>query len=232
MANKMAKKSRRAATPAPSTAPKTSPQKPSRMEPKNTSELDAATVVAPVPAGIMLRLFAMLYDSLLLIAIWMIVSAILVPFGVSTSASSAHELTVISPVYQQFVLVPTLVLVTWLFYGYFWRRIGHTLGMQTWRLTVLRHSGERLRWSDAFARCAAACLLPLGCGVIAQFAWHDYRALLCVVAGFLGNYLWILWSSNKMAWHDQLSNTMVWKLPPEPKANKRKFLGWFEEKND
>lgn len=198
-----------------------------------TTGAPADPAATATQAGIMLRLFAMMYDGLLLVAFWMIISAILVPFGTSEQSARTHELALVSPLFRQFVLVPALVMVTWLFYGYFWTRVGQTLGMQTWRLKVLRHNNEPLRWSDAIGRCAAACLLPLVCGLISQFAWHDDRALLIsVTLGFFGNYFWILWSSSHSAWHDQLSGTVVWQLPPEPKATKRKFLGWFAEKND
>ena len=193
----------------------------------------AVAPLAPTPAGMMVRLFAMIYDGLLLVAFWMIISAILVPLGTSEQSAKTHELALVSPLFRQFVLFPALVLVTWFFYGYFWVRIGQTLGMQTWRLKVVRHNGESVRWGDAISRCAAACLLPLVCGLISQLVWHDDRALLLsVMLGFFGNYFWILWSSRHVAWHDQLSGTLVWSLPPEPKEKKRKFLGWFEEKND
>lgn len=188
---------------------------------------------AAVQAGVMLRLFAMMYDGLLLVAFWMIVSAILVPLGTSDASAKSHELALVSPLFRQFVLFPALVLVTWLFYGYFWTRVGHTLGMQTWRLKVSRHNGGPLHWSDAIGRCAAACLLPVVCGLISLLVWHNDRALLLsVLLGFFGNYFWILWSSSHSAWHDQLSGTLVWQLPPESKDKKRKFLGWFAEKND
>lgn len=180
----------------------------------------------------MVRLFAIIYDGLLLVALWMILSAILVPLGTSDEAVQAQELVVVSENYRQFVLFPALVAVTWLFYGYFWTRAGQTLGMQTWRLKVLRADGSHLRWSDAITRCAAACLFPIVCGLISQLAWHSVPGFVISVSlGFLGNYLWILWSPRRLAWHDQISGTVVWKLPPEPKK-KRNFFAWFSEKND
>ncbi|MDQ8038755.1 MAG: RDD family protein [Pedobacter sp.] len=186
----------------------------------------------PTPAGIMIRLFAIVYDGLLLVALWMIASAIMVPFGTNESAARAHEIAVASSSFRQFVMFPVLVVITWLFYGYFWTRAGQTLGMQTWRLKVLRFDGHHLRWTDAITRCASACLFPIVCGLISQLAWHSIPGFVISVSlGFLGNYLWMLWSPHGLAWHDQLSGTRVWKLPPEPKK-KRKFLGWFEEKND
>lgn len=184
------------------------------------------------PAGIAVRLAAMTYDGLLLLAIWLIVSAVLVPFGTSQHAAQHHEISVTAPAFRRFVLFPALVLATWLFYGYFWVRVGHTLGMQTWRLKLTRLDGSRVRWSDAIARCAGACLFPLVCGLLAQLAWHSSTAFLTsVLLGFFGNYFWMLWSRNRLAWHDQISGTVVWRLPPEPKK-KRRLLAWFAENPD
>jgi uncharacterized RDD family membrane protein YckC len=179
----------------------------------------------------MVRLFCLVYDGLLLVALWMITSAILVPLGTPEQAARSHELTVVAPAFRQLVLFPALVAVTWLFYGYFWTRAGQTLGMQTWRLQVLRNDGTLPLWRDAVARCAAACLFPITCGLIAMAAWQSSAAfLLSMMLGFLGNYLWMLWSPHRIAWHDQLSGTRVWRLPPEPKK-KRSFFGWFSEKD-
>lgn len=203
------------------------------MPAKPVSEAPAAAPLpAPVPAGLMVRLFAIVYDGLLLVALWMILAAILVPLGTPDSAVQAHEVAVVPEHFRQFVLFPALVLVTWLFYGYFWVRAGQTLGMQTWRLQVLRADGSHLRWSDALARCASACLFPIACGLISQIAWHSPAGfMLSVMLGFLVNYLWLLWSRQGLCWHDQLSGTRVWRLPPEPKK-KRAFFGWFAEKDD
>ena len=184
------------------------------------------------PAGMGLRLFCIVYDGLLLLALWFITTMALVPFGTPDTAAAKHEITVVAPAFANFVLFPALVAVTWLFYGYFWTRNGQTLGMQTWRLQVLRADGERLRWSDALGRCASACLFPLACGLMSQVAFKSAGAfLMSVLLGFLGNYLWMLWSAQRLAWHDQLSLTRVWRLPPEPKG-KRRFFAWFSEKND
>lgn len=180
----------------------------------------------------MIRLFAMVYDGLLLVALWMITTAILVPLATPEKAAQAKEIAVVSPAFQQFVLFPALVLVTWLFYGYFWTRAGQTLGMQTWRLQLLRGDGSLPRWRDALARCAGACLFPLACGLISLLGWRSNTAFtISVLLGFFGNYLWMWWSPRQFAWHDQISATQVWRLPPEEKK-KRGFFGWFGEKND
>lgn len=204
---------------------------------KGTQASPAPAAATPAPpaaesAGLMVRLFAIIYDGLLLLALWFITTALLVPFGTPDAALAKHEVTVFPAGFRNFVLVPALVAVTWLFYGYFWTRAGQTLGMQTWRLRVLRADGSRLRWSDAIGRCASACLFPLACGLMSMLAFHSAGAfVLSVTLGFLGNYLWMLWSPRRLCWHDQLSATQVWRLPPEPKT-KRRFFAWFAEKND
>lgn len=191
----------------------------------------ASTTPAPQPAGIVLRLLALIYDGLLLLAVWMVLSAILVPFGTSSSAAQAHKVMLTSAAWRQFVIFPAMVAVTWLFYGYCWTRTGQTLGMQTWRLQTLRYNGTYLRWSDAIVRCASACLFPIVCGLISEMAWHSPAAsAVSMLSGFLGNYLWILWSSHRLAWHDQFSGTLVWKLPPAP-AQKGRLLGRLTRKN-
>lgn len=179
----------------------------------------------------MVRLFAIVYDGLLLVALWAVAGAVLIIANTNPTASSHHEVQALSAGFRQWVLFPTLVLVTWLFYGYFWTRTGQTLGMQTWRLRVLRADGRRLLWRDAFARCASACLFPIVCGLIAQFAWHSAAAsALSLLLGFAGNYLWMLWNGRHLAWHDQLSATVVWRLPPEAR-DKRRTFGWFSDKS-
>lgn len=192
---------------------------------------EIASGPAPTPAGMMIRLFCLVYDGLLLVAIWMIVTAILVPFGTSPESASHKEISLVSPNFQHYVLFPALVAVTWLFYSYFWQRAGQTLGMQTWHLKLLRMDGSLPRWSNGITRCAATCLFPVVCGMISQITWHSVPAIaLSIFSGFLGNYLWMLWSPQKLAWHDQVSGTVVWKMPPEPKK-KRSFFAWFSEKN-
>lgn len=188
---------------------------------------------APELAGIAVRLYGIVYDGLLLVALWMITSALLVPLATPDTAAQQQQLTVTPETFRQFVLFPALVVVTWLFYGYFWTRAGQTLGMQTWRLKVVRADGSLLRWSDAIARCASACLLPVVSGLIGQLAYGSPKAvLLSLTLGFLGNYVWMLWNGRHLAWHDQMSRTVVLRLPPEARDKKRRFFGWFAEKND
>lgn len=210
--------------------PKKSRQRPAAQAPQNTKTTPNAT--APELAGILVRLYCLIYDGLLLVALWMITTALLVPLATPEQAAQQHQVAVASDSFRQLVLFPALVAITWLFYGYFWTRAGQTLGMQTWRLKVVRADGQRLRWTDAVTRCASACILPVVSGLIGQLTYGSPKAvLLSLVIGFIANYLWMLWNGRGFTWHDQLSRTVVLRLPPEPKSGKRRFFGWFSEKN-
>ena len=81
------------------------------------------------PTGIARRLGALLYDLLLIVAIWM--GTLFV--WVSVSGGEA----------VQGVLVQLVLVAEWLaFYLFFWRRQGQTLGMAAWRIFVVDENGQ------------------------------------------------------------------------------------------
>lgn len=124
----------------------------------------------PVPAGLLRRLVAAVYDLLLVIGVLMIVTLGLV---IATGGEAIPSGTA---AYQVSVL-----LILFLFFGGFWVYGGQTLGMRAWRLRVETVDGEDLDWLHAARRFAAALLawLPLGLGVLwlvfdpEKRAWHD-----------------------------------------------------------
>ena len=137
-------------------------------------------------AGLPRRLVAMLYDGLLLLAIFMLVTA---AFLTLTGGEAITPRTNPALEYLYRAILAGIVV---LFYGAFWTRGGQTLGMASWRLRVEREDGARLTWGDTLKRLAAAVLswLPLGLG-----------------------YLWILVDRDRRAWHDRLSRTRVVVVP-------------------
>lgn len=144
------------------------------------------TQPAPPPAGLMRRLAAIVYDTLLLVALAMVATGLLLPLtgGEAIDASSHPAL---GAAYRA-VLVGIVIA----FYGLFWTRRGQTLGMQSWRLKVERQDGGPLNWSDVLRRLAAALLSALVLGL---------------------GFLWILVDPGKRAWHDMLSGTRVVLVP-------------------
>jgi uncharacterized RDD family membrane protein YckC len=137
-------------------------------------------------AGLPRRLAALIYDSLLLLALWFATAALLL------AASGGLLSQPDRPPWLLLLERVSLLLVTFLFWGGFWTHGGQTLGMRAWRLKLVRDEGGPISWHQAVQRCLAAVLslAPLGLG-----------------------YLWVLIDPHRRAWHDRLSGTRVVVLP-------------------
>jgi uncharacterized RDD family membrane protein YckC len=142
-------------------------------------------------AGLLRRLGALLYDTLLLAAVLMIATALFLPLTGGEAITSAGSPLLVWT--YRGVLAGLVVL----FHGIFWTRRGQTLGMASWRLRLEREDGGTLTWGDTLRRLAAAVLslLPAGLG-----------------------WLWILVDPGKRAWHDRLSQTRVVVVPKKPRG--------------
>lgn len=128
----------------------------------------------------------MLYDTLVVLALLMVVTALLmIPLG--GEAISIERVGVFEHAYQGL-----LVLVIAGFFGLFWTRRGQTLGMMAWRLKLERVDGRPVGWRDALLRMAGAT----------------------VSLGLLGlGYFWIWIDRDRLAWHDRWTRTRVRVLP-------------------
>lgn len=95
--------------------------------------------------GLLLRrLGAMLYDSLLLVALWFLATAVWLPFTDGEAIPYPGLLRV------------WILAVSFVFFGWFWTHRGQTLGLRTWKLKVVRADGGDLTWRDALNRFALA----------------------------------------------------------------------------
>jgi len=123
-------------------------------------------------AGFPRRLGALIYDGLLILALWMI--STLVVIGLNDRQEPLQ-----GPVYQSFLYLESL-----LFFVYFWTFKGQTLGMQVWRLQLISESGHLLNPRQALARFLIATL-SIGCfgiGFLWMLAPHG-RALHDLLTG-------------------------------------------------
>ena len=136
-------------------------------------------------AGVLRRFGAMLYDSLLVLALMALVTFMFFPF--TGKAITPQESGPIERVYQA-----ALVLVTVLFFGVFWTWRGQTVGMLAWRLRVERSDGSFLTWRDALIRLGGACVSFAALGL---------------------GYFWIWIDRDQLAWHDRWSGTRVVVVP-------------------
>ncbi len=135
------------------------------------------------------RIAAMVYDLLITMTVAMTYGAlfITIKYRALGTALADGERASMGP--SGFV---GLIIVTLLFYGFFWHRGGQTLGMRAWRLQLLQPNGQCPSWSQSLAR---ALLAPL------SFA----------AAGI--GYFWCLYDSEGKTLHDRATNTCVIVLP-------------------
>ena len=121
--------------------------------------------------GLLRRLAAVLYDTLLIAALLFLVT---IPFIAARGGEpvEASENTLYQAV---------LVLALYAFFVGFWTWRGRTLGMQSWGLQLETADGEKPGFAQATVRFFASLLswLPLGLGFLWQLvdrdklAWHD-----------------------------------------------------------
>lgn len=116
------------------------------------------------------RLAAILYDSLLLLAVLFIASAIHL-------AIAGGEARTGSDIVRSLFIV----LVAFAFFGWFWLHGGQTLGMRAWRIRLQNRGGGPITPWQAMLRflCAILSWLALGLGFIwslidkEKLTWHD-----------------------------------------------------------
>lgn len=121
----------------------------------------------PVPAGLPRRLGAMIYDGLLILALWMMTLTVLV-------ALTNHA--VVGPAVQSLLFIELFA-----FFAYFWVHKGQTLGMLAWRLTIRSTTGGPITYSQVMLRIvgALASIAALGIGYLwilfdpARRGWPD-----------------------------------------------------------
>lgn len=124
----------------------------------------------PVPASLLRRIGAMIYDALLIIALLFLST---LPFIALRGGESVEP--------KNFSYQLTLVLVVYLFFVGFWTSKGRTLGMQSWNLRVESANGGLPSVSAASLRFIVAILswASLGVGFLWQLVdrdkltWHD-----------------------------------------------------------
>lgn len=139
-------------------------------------------------ASLWRRLGAIIYDSTLVLAIWMIVGFIVLSaFGINEARTLEGETVVLAPLYQN-VLFLAMLLSAFAFFSWFWTHSGQTLGMQAWKIKVQNHDGSAINLKQCLIRFVLA---PL------SFA--------CLGLG----YLFLLFDKNGQTFHDKVSTSEV-----------------------
>ena len=139
-------------------------------------------------AGMLRRTAAMLYDAFLIVAIWMTSTTLLVAL-----MSDGAE---IKGILFQLFLYTELAL----FYIYFWRATGQTLGMQVWKIRTLTLEGEILSYRQCAVRFLAATLSVLAAGL---------------------GFAWMYFNKERLTLHDLVSNSHVVYMGTTPYRSER-----------
>jgi uncharacterized RDD family membrane protein YckC len=127
--------------------------------------------------GLIRRLAAIAYDSVLLLAVLFVATAILLPFNAGEAFTR-----------QQLFYPAYLLIISFMFFGWFWTHGGQTLGMRSWKIVIMTENEQKLTWSQALLRF-----------IFAIISWT------CLGLGFL----WALFSPQKSTWHDCGSKTFL-----------------------
>lgn len=131
-------------------------------------------------AGLFRRLLAIFYDSFLLLAILFVVTAI---------ANALNHGKAIEPgnvFYPLYVLI--ILLLSYLYFAWFWINGGQSLGMKTWRIKLQDGEGKNIDWKTAAIRFFSAII-----------SW--------AVIGL--GFLWAFFDKKNRCWHDLISKTVI-----------------------
>jgi len=118
-------------------------------------------------------LLAMMYDSVILLGLLMMASAVALPFGSENTIA-----------FQNFWFTFWLLLVCFAYLGSCWRYGGMTVGMRAWSLRLVSSDGRIISWPRCFLRflVALVSVSVLGLGILWALVdrnkrcWHDLAA--------------------------------------------------------
>ncbi|KRW66366.1 RDD family protein [Pseudomonas kunmingensis] len=145
-------------------------------------------------AGLIRRLAAMFYDSLLCIALMMVVT-LLYQQVLLRLLYGSDQLQLLAEAGRLDIdpLLSTLLLFSVFgFFAKFWTHTGQTLGMQVWGIRIQNADGTAIDLWQALLRFLIALV-----------------SLVCLGLG----YWWILVDKQKRTWHDIYSESQAIQLP-------------------
>ena len=145
-------------------------------------------------AGLVRRLAAMFYDSLLCIALMMVVTLLYqqVLLRLLYGSEQLQQLADAGRLDIDPLLSTLLLFSLFGFFAKFWTHSGQTLGMQVWGIRIQNSDGRAIDLWQALLRFLIAIV-----------------SLLCLGMG----YWWMLIDKQKRTWHDIYSESQAVQLP-------------------
>lgn len=131
----------------------------------------------PERSGFFRYIGAIFYDAMLIIALFFLATALLLPFN----NGDAIQAPVLFPLY--------LLSISFIFLAWFWTHGGQTLGMQAWNLYLISDTKTKITWYQALTRFLTALFswLALGLGIFWRLwqkegkTWQDLNSKSSIV---------------------------------------------------
>ena len=147
------------------------------MDKSNHSQ--TSTILQP-GASLFRRLFAIFYDGFLLTAILFVVS------GIATALNQGAAVEPGNTLYPLMVFI--IFSISYLYFAWFWKHGGQTLGMKTWKIRLCSIDNGEIDNKIIMIRFFSAL-----------FSW-----------GFAGlGFLWAFVDKQNRCWHDLSSKTIL-----------------------
>lgn len=164
------------------------------------------------PATFVKRALAVIYDGLISIAVLLVTTWIYtVIAGYITGWDRYQQMAEAGQLSGDPGLTFVLFLVLYLFFAYFWTRIGQTLGMQVWRIRIENLDGSAISWTQALLRyltAAAVIFLAILAGYYLGPATL-FLSIPAIIALFL--------PINGLSVTDRVSGSVVVQVPRKDK---------------
>lgn len=143
------------------------------------------------PAALWKRLFATIYDFMILVAISFLYGAIVTLISTTLLGNEAIEY---KPNASGLLVQAGWIATMLGFYCFFWLRVGQTVAMKAWRLKLVTQDGSSLTFKHCIIRC--------------------FAGFFSFALGGLG-YFWQLLDRDNLALPDRISGTRVVQLSKE-----------------
>ncbi|WP_417567891.1 RDD family protein [Marinobacter sp.] len=162
------------------------------------------------PATALKRALAIIYDGLISIAVLLVATwAYTMVAGWITGWNQYEQMAEAGQISGDPALTFVLFLVLYLFFAYFWTRVGQTLGMQVWRVRIENLDGTSVSWTQALIRYVTAAAV-LFLTLLASYYLSAATLFLSIPA-----MVALFYPINGLSVTDRLSHSVVVSLPKE-----------------
>ena len=180
------------------------------LEKSKIAQMNQNIVQHQTQAPIIKRLLAIFYDSFLLIAVLFLAMALLLLI------SGGYRLQAGNPLMTAYLLV-----ISYVFFGWFWTHGGQTLGMRAWKLRIQQRNGDPVSWQQAALRFITALPawvvffigISLAAGIpLTSRPWLQVLERLPGWLVLVIGIVWLILDQRPNSWRDKISGTRVMKL--------------------